>query len=179
MSNADQVADSQSPMSVAEFARRQLAVVERQMLSATELADLVELPITGVLQLSGGFQFELWSHDPVGELDRHLDAIGVLSGAAKIAENLRDTDSVARISEECFGVMVVEAPREDASSIVERWETELRGQLTDDGAGGMIEPPTESSFHQCDLPTLEDNDASEIAHTLISTVEQALLRDAS
>ena len=48
MSNADQVADSQSPISVAEFARRQLAVVERQMLSATDLADLVELSITGI-----------------------------------------------------------------------------------------------------------------------------------
>ena len=48
MSNADQVADSQSPISVAEFARRQLAVVKRQMLSATDLADLVELSITGI-----------------------------------------------------------------------------------------------------------------------------------
>ena len=75
--------------------------------------------------------------------------------------------------------MVVDAPREDASSIVERWETELQGQLIDDGAGGMIELRTESSFHQCDLSALEDNDASQIAHTLISTVEQALLRDAS
>ena len=72
MSNADQVADSQSPISVAEFARRQLAVVERQMLSATDLADLVELSITGIRQLSGGSLVELWLHDPVGELDRHL-----------------------------------------------------------------------------------------------------------
>jgi GGDEF domain-containing protein len=342
MSNADQVADSHSPISVAEFARRQLAVVERQMLSATDLADLIELSITGIRQLSGGSQVELWLHDPVGELDRHLDAIGVLSGAvrllddsysfvslysedpmwnrttsgvfndaalfesttaieqtlmipvldhellvgsvhvgnprsavmmddsqmamlsdfvakmpllinrliemnrirdfvlldpashvanragllrdlereisrarrsnkapllvalklvglesmsnlsqrhiqhrilrsvaAKIAEGLRDTDSVARISEECFGVMVVDAPREDASSIVERWETELQGQLIDDGAGGMIELRTESSFHQCDLSTLEDNDASQIAHSLISAVEQSLVRDPS
>ena len=48
MSNADQGADSQSPISIAEFARRQLAVVERQMLSATDLADLIELSITGI-----------------------------------------------------------------------------------------------------------------------------------
>jgi GGDEF domain-containing protein len=101
------------------------------------------------------------------------------SVAAKIAEGLRDTDSVARISEECFGVMVVDAPRQDASSIVERWETELQGQLIDDGAGGMIELRTESSFHQCDLLTLEDNDASQIAHSLISAVEQSLVRDPS
>jgi hypothetical protein len=59
MSNADQVADSQSSISVAEFARRQLAVVERQMLSATDLADLVELSKMGIRQLSGGSQVEL------------------------------------------------------------------------------------------------------------------------
>ena len=87
MSNADQVADSQSPISVAEFARRQLAVVERQMLSATDLADLVELSIMGIRQLSGGSQVELWLHDPVGELDRHLDAIGVLSGAVRLLDD--------------------------------------------------------------------------------------------
>ena len=66
MNNADQVADSQSPISVAEFARRQLAVVERQMLSATDLADLVELSITVIRQPSGGSQVELSLHDPVG-----------------------------------------------------------------------------------------------------------------
>ena len=110
---------------------------------------------------------------------RHIQHRILRSVAAKIAEGLRDTDSVARISEECFGVMVVDAPREDASSIVERWETELQGQLIDDGAGGMIELRTESSFHQCDLSTLEDNDASQIAHSLISTVEQSLVRDPS
>jgi hypothetical protein len=58
MSNADQVADSHSPISVAEFARRQLAVVERQMLSGTDLANLIELSITGIRQLSGGSQVE-------------------------------------------------------------------------------------------------------------------------
>ena len=53
MSNADQVADSHSPISVAEFARRQLAVVERQMLSATDLADLVELHIVQTFAIFG------------------------------------------------------------------------------------------------------------------------------
>ena len=337
MSDASQVADSQSPISVVEFARRQLAVVERQMLSATDLADLINLSITGIRQLSGGSDVELWVHDPVGELDRNLDTVGVLSGsvrlfddsypfvslysetpewnrtpsgffndaalfqsdaaieqtlmlplldhdllvgsvhvgnprsavmmdqnqmamlsdfvvkipllinrlvemnrirdfvlldpashvsnragllrdlereisrarrnnkapllvavklvglesmsnlsqrhiqhrilrtvASRIANGLRDTDSVARISEESFGVMVVDAPSEDASKIVERWETELRGQLLDDGAGGMVELQTQSSFQYCDLTTLEDHDASEIANTLLVDVEQAL-----
>ena len=54
MSDADQVADSKSPLSIVEFARRQLAVIERQMLSATDLADLLDLSITGIRQLSGG-----------------------------------------------------------------------------------------------------------------------------
>jgi hypothetical protein len=98
MSNADQVADSHSPISIAEFARRQLAVVERQMLSGTDLANLIELSITGIRQLSGGSQVEL---------------------------------------------------------------------------------RTESSFHRCDLSTLEDNDVAQIAHSLISAVEQSLVRDPS
>ena len=338
MSDADQVSDSQSPISIVEFARRQLAMIERQMLSATDLADLIDLSITGIRQLSGGSDVELWLHDPVGELDRHLDTIGVLSGtvrlfedsypfvslysetpewnrttsgvfndtelfkssaaieqtllvpvldhellvgslhvgnprsavmmdenqmamlsdfvakipllinrlvemnrirdfvlldpashvanragllrdlereisrarrnhkaplvvalklvglesmsnlsqrhiqhrilrtvASRIANGLRDTDSVARISEECFGVMVVDAPSEEASKIVKRWETELHGQLLDDGAGGMVELQTESSFQYCDLAALEDNDASELAHALLSDVEHALI----
>ena len=337
MSDDDQVADSLSPASVAEFVRRQLAAVERQMLSATDLADLIDLSITGIRQLSGGSDIEIWLHDPVGELDRHLDAIGVLSGtvrlledsylfvslysenpvwnrtmsgafndtalfqsaveieqtlllpildrellvgsahvgnprsallmsesqmsmlsdfvaripllinrlvemdrirdfvlidpashvanragllrdlereisrarrnnkapllvalklvgletisnlsqrhiqhrilrtvATKIAHGLRDADSVARISEECFGVMIVDAPSENASKIVERWEAELQGQLIDDGAGGMVELQTESSFQYCDLAALEGIDASEVARSLLSDVEAVL-----
>lgn len=337
MSDDDQVADSQSPASVAEFSRSQLAAVERQMLSATDLADLIDLSITGIRQLSGGSDIEIWLHDPVGELDRHLDAIGVLSGtvrlledsylfvslysenpvwnrtmsgvfndtalfqsaveieqtlllpildrellvgsahvgnprsallmsesqmsmlsdfvarvpllinrlvemdrirdfvlidpashvanragllrdlereisrarrnnkapllvalklvgletisnlsqrhiqhrilrtvATKIAHGLRDADSVARISEECFGVMIVDAPSQSASKIVERWEAELQGQLIDDGAGGMVELQTESSFQYCDLAALEGIDASEVARSLLSDVEAVL-----
>lgn len=337
MSDDDQVADSLSPASVAEFVRSQLAAVERQMLSATDLADLIDLSITGIRQLSGGSDIEIWLHDPVGELDRHLDAIGVLSGtvrlledsylfvslysenpvwnrtmsgvfndtalfqsaveieqtlllpildrellvgsahvgnprsallmsesqmsmlsdfvaripllinrlvemdrirdfvlidpashvanragllrdlereisrarrnnkapllvalklvgletisnlsqrhiqhrilrtvATKIAHGLRDADSVARISEECFGVMIVDAPSENASKIVERWEAELQGQLIDDGAGGMVELQTESSFQYCDLAALEGIDASEVARSLLSDVEAVL-----
>ena len=342
MSDADQVADSKSPLSIVEFARRQLAVIERQMLSATDLADLLDLSITGIRQLSGGTDLELWLHDPVGELGRHLDVIGVLSGtvqllddsysfvslysespewnrttsgvfnetelfksgtaieqtllipvldhellvgsvhvgnprsavmmdenqmamlsdfvakmpllinrliemnrirdfvlldpashvanragllrdlereisrarrskrapllvalklvglesmsnlsqrhiqhrilrsvAAKISEGLRDMDSIARISEECFGVMVVDAPSEDASKIVGRWEAELQGQLIDDGAGGMVELRTESSFHHCDVEALHDADASEIAHKLVASVENSLMTSPS
>ena len=79
MSDADKVAHSKSPLSITEFARRQLAVIERQMLSATDVADLIDLSITGIRQLSGGSNVELWLHDPVSELDRHLDPMGVLS----------------------------------------------------------------------------------------------------
>ena len=87
MSDDDKVADSQSPASVAEFVRSQLTAVERQMLSATDLADLIDLSITGIRQLSGGSDIEIWLHDPVGELDRHLDAIGVLSGTVRLLED--------------------------------------------------------------------------------------------
>lgn len=339
MSDADQVADSKSPISIAEFARRQLAVIERQMLSATDVSDLIDLSITGIRQLSGGSDIELWLHDPVGELDRNLDAMGVLSGsvrllddsysfvslysenpewnrttsgvfneselfksaagieqtlmlpvldhellvgsvhvgnprsavlmdetqmailvdfvakmpllinrlveinrirnfvlldpashvanragllrdlereisrarrnsqapllvalklvglesmsnlsqrhiqhrilrsvAAKIVNGLRDTDSVARISEECFGVMVVDAPSEEARKIVNRWEAELQGQLLDDGAGGMLELQIESSFKYCDLAVLEDHDSSELANGMLTDVEHTLGR---
>ena len=87
MSDADQVADSKSPLSIVEFARRQLTVIERQMLSATDLADLLDLSITGIRQLSGGTELELWLHDPVGELGRHLDMIGVLSGTVQLLDD--------------------------------------------------------------------------------------------
>jgi len=342
MSDADQVADSNSSLSIAEFARRQLAVIERQMLAATDLADLIDLSITGLRQLSGGSDVELWLHDPVGELDRHLDPMGVLSGtvrllddsypfvslysetpewnrttsgvfndvdlfksagaveqtlmlpvldherlvgsvhvgnprsaimmdenqmamlsdfvakmpllinrlveldrvrdfvlldpashvanragllrdlereisrarrsqkapllvalklvglesmgnlsqrhiqhrilrsvAAKISEGLRDMDAIARISEDCFGVMVVDAPDSEATKIVTRWEAELQGQLIDDGAGGVLELRTESSFHHCDLEVLTGTDASVIAHRLVTSVEQSLMSSPS
>ena len=338
MSDAGRVADSKSSISVAEFTRRQLAVIERQMLSATDLAEVIDLSITGIRQLSGGSDVEIWLHDPVGELDRHMDEMGISSGkvqfvddsyafvslyssepqwnrttagvfngtelfsdvaaieqtllvpvfdherlvgsvhvgnprsavmmdevqmtmlsdlvtkmlllinrlvemnrirdfvlldpashvsnragllrdlereisrarrnnkapllvalklvglesmsnlsqrhiqhrilrsvAAKISEGLRDTDAIARISEQSFGVMIVDAPSAEASDIVARWEADLQGQLIDDGAGGMIEIRTESSFHQCDPATLADSDASEIAQRLVTSVEQSLL----
>ena len=337
MSDAGQITDSYSSISIAEFARRQLAAIEKSMLSATDLADLIDLSITGIRQLTGGSTAEVWLHDPVAELDRHLDEVGVLSGsirlfedsysfvslygetpqwnrtlsgifngtelfrsnsgieqtlllpvmdherlvgsihvgnpssavimddnqmallsefvsrlpllinrlvemnrlrdfvlldpashvanragilrdlereisrarrnnkapllaalklvglegmsnlsqrhiqhqilravASKIVNGLRDMDSVGRISEECFGVMVVDAPEEVAAKIVHRWEDELQGQLLDDGAGGMIELQIQSCFKYCDLASLADNDASELAHALLHDVEFAL-----
>ena len=338
-SDSSRVEDAQSTLSVPEFTRRQVAVIERQMLAATDLADLIDLSMTGLRQLSGGTQVEMWLHDPVGELDRHLDEVGVLSGtvrlledsfdfvslyaeephwdrttssafnetvlfksdagveqtlllpvmdhdllvgsihianprsgvmmdeeqmnslldfvgkipllinrtvemdrirdfvlldpatnvanragllrdlereisrarrnkraplvvilklvgldnmnnlsqrhiqgrilrgvSSRIAAGLRDTDSVGRTSEDSFGVMVVDAPEGMATSIVSRWEAELRGQLIDDGAGGMVELNLESSFHQCDLNDLEDADSSEIASRLLMGVEQSLTK---
>ena len=338
-SDSSQVEDTQSALSMPEFASRHVAVIERQMLAATDLADLIDLSMTGLRQLSGGTQVEIWLHDPVSELDRHLDAVGVVSGTvrlledsfdfvslydeepqwdrttssdfngtvlftsdvgveqslllpvmdhdllvgsihianprsgvmmddeqmdslldfvgkipllinrtvemdrirdfvlldpvtnvanrggllrdlereisrarrnkraplivilklvgldnmnnlsqrhiqgrilrgvtSRIAAGLRDTDSVGRISEDSFGVMVVDAPEGMAASIVSRWEAELRGQLIDDGAGGMVELILESSFHQCDLEDLEEADASEIAFKLLSLVEQSLAK---
>jgi len=68
------------------------------MLSASDLADLLDLSITGIRQLSGGSQVEIWLHDPVNELDRHLDAIGVLSGTVRLLED--SYDFVSLYSEE-------------------------------------------------------------------------------
>ena len=87
VSDSNQVEDAQAAHSVEEFAKRQVAVIERQMLSASDLADLLDLSITGIRQLSGGSQVEIWLHDPVNELDRHLDAIGVLSGTVRLLED--------------------------------------------------------------------------------------------
>ena len=53
-SDSSQVEDAQAPLSVAEFSKRQVAMIERQMLSATDLADLIDLSMTGIRQLSGG-----------------------------------------------------------------------------------------------------------------------------
>ena len=83
-SDSSQVKDAQAPLSVADFSKRQVAVIERQVLSATDLADLIDLSMTGIRQLSGGSQVEIWLHDPVDELDRHLDVIGVLSGTVRL-----------------------------------------------------------------------------------------------
>jgi two-component system cell cycle response regulator len=336
-SDSSQVEDAQAPLSVAEFSKRQVAMIERQMLSATDLADLIDLSMTGIRQLSGGSQVEIWLHDPVDELDRHLDAIGVLSGTvrlledsydfvslyseepqwnrtasavfnetslfksesgveqtlllpvmdhdllvgsvhianprssvmmdddqmtalldfvakvpllinrvvemdrirdfvlldpatnvanragllrdlereinrarrnkrapllvvlklvgldnmnnlsqrhiqsqilrgvgSRIAAGLRDTDAVGRISEDSFGVMVVDAVEGSAPMIVARWESELAGQLVDDGAGGMIEINLESKFHRFEQSEFDDMDSSEIATRLLSSLEQSL-----
>ena len=338
-SDSSQVKDTEPQLSLVDFAKRQLAVTERQMLSAIDLADLIDLAMTGIRQLSGGTQVEIWLHDPVDELDRHLDSLGVVSGTVRlfedsydfvslysedpswdrtasamfndialfksdsgveqtmlvpvmdhdllvgsvhianprsavmmddhqlavlldfvakvpllinrliemdrirdfvlldpatnvanragllrdlereinrarrnkraplvvvlklvgldnmnnlsqrhiqsrilravgtrIAASLRDTDSVGRISEDSFGVMVVDAPDGSASCIVARWESELLGQLIDDGAGGIIEMNLESCFYQCELSDLESADSSEIAARLLSSVEQALIK---
>lgn len=336
-SDSSQVEDAQAPLSVADFSKRQVAMIERQMLSATDLADLIDLSMTGIRQLSGGSQVEIWLHDPVDELDRHLDAIGVLSGTvrlledsydfvslyseepqwnrtasavfnetslfksesgveqtlllpvmdhdllvgsvhianprssvmmdddqmtalldfvakvpllinrvvemdrirdfvlldpatnvanragllrdlereinrarrnkrapllvvlklvgldnmnnlsqrhiqsqilrgvgSRIAAGLRDTDAVGRISEDSFGVMVVDAVEGSAPMIVARWESELAGQLVDDGAGGMIEINLESKFHRFEQSEFDDMDSSEIATRLLSSLEQSL-----
>lgn len=339
VSDSNQVEDAQAAHSIEEFAKRQVAVIERQMLSASDLADLLDLSITGIRQLSGGSQVEIWLHDPVNELDRHLDAIGVLSGTvrlledsyefvslyseepqwnrtassefnetplfksdtgieqtlllpildhdllvgsvhianprssvmmdddqmntlldfvlkvpllinrvveldrirdfvlldpatnvanragllrdlerdinrarrnkptpllvvlklvgldnmnnlsqrhiqsrilrgvgSRIAAGLRDTDAVGRISEDSFGVMVVDAVEGSGPMIVSRWESELLGQLVDDGAGGVIEINLENSFRRCELTGLENLDSSEIAARLLSKIEQSLAK---
>ena len=335
--DSNQVQDAQSSLTVAELTRQQITRIERQVLLATDLADLVDLSMTGIRQLSGGTQVEVWLHDPVGELDRHLDVIGVFSGVVRLLEDsydfvslytdepqwnrtpsaefnetplfktnagveqtllvpvtdhdllvgsvhianpssavmmsqdqmavlldfvakvpllinrlvefdrirdfvlldpvtnvsnraglvrdlereisrarrnqrspllvvmklvgldnmnnlsqrhiqsrilrsvgsriaaaLRDTDAVGRISEDSFGVMVVDAPEGNAAAIVARWEADLKGQLIDDGAGGMIELNLESSFHQCQMSEMQDGDSSDIAARLLSSVEHAL-----
>ena len=338
-SDSNQVEDAQSPLSIADFTKRQMAIIERQMLSATDLADLIDLSLTGIRQLSGGSQVEVWLHDPVDELDRHLDALGVASGTvrlledsynfvslyseephwdrtasavfnetvlfksdsgvdqtlllpvldhdrlvgsvhianppssvmmdddhmavlldfvakvpllinrvvemdrirdfvlldpatnvanragllrdlereinrarrnkraplvvvlklvgldnmnnlsqrhiqsrilrgvgSRIAASLRDTDAVGRISEDSFGVMVVDAVDGSGPMIVARWESELSGQLIDDGAGGMIEMNLDSSFRRCELDEFDEVDSSEIATRLLSSVEQSLTK---
>jgi len=43
-----QIQDAQSSLSMADFAKRQMSQIERQMLSATDLADLINLALTGV-----------------------------------------------------------------------------------------------------------------------------------
>ena len=107
---------------------------------------------------------------------RHIQSRILRAVGSRIAAGLRDTDSVGRISEDSFGVMVVDAPEGSSASIVARWESELLGQLIDDGAGGMIEMNLESSFHHCQLSELEDTDSSEIAMRLLSSVEQSLVK---
>ena len=107
---------------------------------------------------------------------RHIQSRILRAVGSRIAAGLRDTDSVGRISEDSFGVMVVDAPEGSGASIVARWESELLGQLIDHGAGGMIEMNLESSFHHCQLSELEDADSSEIAMRLVSSVEQSLVK---
>ena len=97
-SDSSQVEDAQAPLSVADFSKRQVAVIERQVLSATDLADLIDLSMTGIRQLSGGSQVEIWLHDPVDEVHRHLDVIGVLSGTVRLLED--SYDFVSLYSEE-------------------------------------------------------------------------------
>ena len=87
-SDSSRVREPPAPLSIAEFSKRQVAMIEWQILSATDLADLIDLSMTGIRQLSGGSQVEIWLHDPVDELDRHLDVIGVLSGTVRLLEDI-------------------------------------------------------------------------------------------
>jgi hypothetical protein len=135
VSDSNQVEDAQAAHSIEEFAKRQVAVIERHI------------------------------------QNRILRGVG-----SRIVAGLRDTDAVGRISEDSFGVMVVDAVEGSGPMIVSRWESDLLGQLVDDGAGGMIEINLENSFRRCELTGLENLDSSEIAARLLSTIEQSLVK---
>ena len=105
---------------------------------------------------------------------RHIQSQILRGVGSRIAAGLRDTDAVGRISEDSFGVMVVDAVEGSAPMIVARWESELAGQLVDDGAGGMIEINLESKFHRFEQSEFDDMDSSEIATRLLSSLEQSL-----
>ena len=48
--------------------------------------DLLDLALSGVRQLTSGSFVEFWLHDPVDELDRHFDPVGVVSGKVQVAQ---------------------------------------------------------------------------------------------
>jgi hypothetical protein len=67
--DSNQVRDAQSSLTVAEFTRQQITRIERQVLLATDLADLVDLSMAGI---------------------RQLDVIGVFSGVVRLLEDSYD-----------------------------------------------------------------------------------------
>ena len=78
------VEDAGTLAPVADAATVQLAKIEHQMITATELYDLLDLALSGVRQLASGSFVEFWLHDPVDELDRHFDPVGVVSGKVRL-----------------------------------------------------------------------------------------------
>lgn len=84
------VEDSSGLAPVADAALAQVAKLEHQMLTATELYDLLDLALSGVRQLTSGSFVEFWLHDPVDELDRHFDPVGVVSGKVRLLNDSFD-----------------------------------------------------------------------------------------
>ena len=84
------VEDASNLAPVADAATVQVAKLEHQMLTATELYDLLDLALSGVRQLTSGSFVEFWLHDPVDELDRHFDPVGVVSGKVRLLNDSFD-----------------------------------------------------------------------------------------
>ncbi|MCH1553811.1 MAG: hypothetical protein L7S45_04385, partial [Luminiphilus sp.] len=84
------VEDASTLAPVADAGTVQVAKLEHQMLTANELYDLLDLALSGVRQLTSGSFVEFWLHDPVDELDRHLDRVGVVSGKVKLLNDSFD-----------------------------------------------------------------------------------------
>ncbi|MGD2008783.1 MAG: GGDEF domain-containing protein, partial [Cellvibrionales bacterium] len=70
---------------------------------------------------------------------QHIQSQLLIEVAHKIAAGLRATDAVGRIEQMCFGVLVADAPGSTVEAIARRYQTELVGEMLDDGAGGSVE----------------------------------------
>ena len=70
---------------------------------------------------------------------QHIQSQLLTEVAHKIAAGLRATDAVGRIEQMCFGVLVADAPGSTVEAIARRYQTELVGEMLDDGAGGSVE----------------------------------------
>ena len=89
--------------------------------------------------------------------------------ADKLDASLRNTDSLGRLSENCFGVLVADAPPERVPDIVLRMQRDVDGHLVDNGVGGVIEVNVRCGFVTWDCDESPAGNSTDMARAMIES----------
>jgi len=104
---------------------------------------------------------------------QHIQTAVLTQVAHKIAAGLRATDAVGRIEPMCFGVLLTEAPAATIEAIGQRYQTELVGEMVDDGVGGVVELLPNVSWSALNPAGYHGASAGELADQMLSAVLSA------
>lgn len=138
--------------------------VEREIGRARRTAKVLSVVAVGFAGLDG-----------MGNLSqRHLRALVMRQIANRIAGTLRVTDSMGRIGERCFGIVVVDAPRSSVRDIAWRLEQDIAGMNIDDGVGGVVEILPHTAFLSLDPSTAGNNKGNSNVTGIAALIVDAL-----